>query len=94
MRRDQKRQELDREIQFSTHLAGDVGETFVGDITVMSSYYSQEYDKFKIQARMGDSFVDFWYKDKLEANQELRIKGKIKAQRANNTTQLNYVKKV
>ena len=91
MRRDQSRQELNREIRFSTQLQGEVGDVIVGDITVIDSRYSQEYNRFKIQARMGESFVDFWYKDKLEG--EHRIKGKIKAQRGNLTTQLNFVKK-
>jgi hypothetical protein len=91
MRRDQSRQELKREIQFSTQLAGEVGDVVVGDITVIDCRYSKEYNKFKVQARMGESFVDFWYKDRLEG--ELRIKGKIKAQRGNLTTQLNFVKR-
>jgi hypothetical protein len=34
--------------------------------------------------------VDFWFGKELEG--ELRIKGKIKTQRGNKTTQLNYVK--
>jgi hypothetical protein len=41
---------------------------------------------------MGDSFVDFWFSSALEGS--VRIKGKIKAQRGDNTTQLHYVKKV
>jgi hypothetical protein len=36
--------------------------------------------------------VDFWYNTNLNAGDVLRIKGKVKAQRDNNTTQLNYVK--
>jgi len=92
-RRDHSRQELNREIQFSTQLQGAIGEVIVGDITVINGRYSQEYNKFKISARMGESFVDFWYKDNLTEGQELRIKGKIKQHRGNNTTQLNFVKK-
>jgi hypothetical protein len=91
MRHDQSRQELKREIQFSTQLAGTEGDVIVGDITVIDSRYSKEYNKFKVTARMGESFVDFWYKDRLEG--EVRIKGKIKAQRGNLTTQLNFVKR-
>jgi hypothetical protein len=91
MRNDKGRQELNREIQFSTQLQGHVGDAVVGDIIVVDSRYSKEYNKFKIQARMGESFVDFWYKEALKG--ELRIKGKIKSQRGNNTTQLNFVKR-
>lgn len=91
-RRDQSRTELNREIYGSEQLQGEVGDTVVGDITVIASRYSKEYNKFKIQARMGDSFVDFWYKE--AAVGELRVKGKIKQHRGNKTTQLNHVKRV
>jgi hypothetical protein len=57
---------------------------------VIKTRYSQEYGKFKIDARMGESFVDFWYTSELKG--ELKIKGKIKNLRSNKTTQLNYVK--
>jgi hypothetical protein len=39
---------------------------------------------------MGESFVDFWFGKELEGT--IRIKGKVKTQRGNKTTQLNYVK--
>jgi hypothetical protein len=91
-RRDRSRTELTREIYGSEQLQGQVGDTIVGDLAVVSSRYSKEYNKFKIQGRMGDSFVDFWFSQELTG--ELRIKGKIKNQRGNKTTQLNYVKKV
>jgi hypothetical protein len=90
-RRDRSRTELNREIYSSEQLTGEVGEAVVGDITVVSSRYSKEYDKFKIQAWMGESFVDFWFSASLEG--ELRIKGKIKQHRGNKTTALNYVKR-
>jgi len=93
MRRDKDRQELNREIQFSTQLSGSVGDAIVGDITIVECRYSQDYNKYRINARMGESFVDFWYKEALAVDQELHIKGKIKQHRGNNTTQLNYVKK-
>jgi hypothetical protein len=88
--RDQQRNELKREIYASEQLQGAIGDQIVGDITVMRTRYSQEYNKFKIDARMGDSFVDFWFSKELEG--ELKIKGKIKNVRGNKTTQLNYVK--
>jgi len=62
----------------------------VGDITVISSRYNQNYNKYKINARMGESFIDFWFTKELSG--ELRIKGKIKSVRSDKTTQLNYVK--
>ena len=69
---------------------GNEGDAIVGDITVLKSYYSQEYAKHKITARMGEAFVDFWFGKELAG--DLRIKGKIKRIRGDKTTQLNYVK--
>jgi hypothetical protein len=91
MVRDRARTDLSREIYDSEQLTGEVGDTIVGDITVVSNRYSKEYNRHKITARMGESFVDFWYKEAIEG--ELRIKGKIKQHRDNKTTALNYVKK-
>lgn len=88
--RDRINNDLKREIYASEQLQGQEGETIVGDITVLKVRYSNEYNKFKINARMGESFVDFWFSKELAG--ELRIKGKIKAQRGNKTTGLNYVK--
>jgi hypothetical protein len=89
-RKDQKQQELRREIYSSEQLAGDIGDAIAGDITVISSRYNPNYNKFRVNARMGEAFVDFWFTRALEG--EVRIKGKIKALRADKTTQLNYVK--
>ena len=67
-----------------------VGDTIVGDITVISARFNPDYAKHKITARMGESFVDFWFGKELTGN--VSIKAKIKSQRGDNTTQLNYVK--
>jgi hypothetical protein len=88
--RDQQRTDLKREIYASEQLPGAEGDAVTGDITVIRSRYSNEYNKFKVDARMGDSFVDFWFSKELKG--ELRIKGKIKSHRGNKTTALNYVK--
>jgi hypothetical protein len=88
--RDAANSELKREIYTSEQLQGTVGDTIVGDITVISARFSPEYSKHKITARMGESFVDFWFGQELEGT--IRVKGKIKIQRGDKTTQLNYVK--
>jgi hypothetical protein len=88
--RDVANSELRREIYTSEQLQGAVGDAVVGDITVLTARFNPDYAKHKITARMGESFVDFWFGQELKG--ELRIKGKIKAQRGNKTTQLNYVK--
>jgi hypothetical protein len=88
--RDVANSELKREIYTSEQLQGDVGDSIVGDITVISARFNPDYNKHKITARMGESFVDFWFGKELEGT--IRIKGKIKTQRGNKTTQLNYVK--
>ena len=88
--RDAAHAALKREIFSSDPLPGAVGDVIVGDITVIRTRYSKEYNKYRIDARMGDSIVDFWYGKELQGT--VRIKGKIKQQRGNGATQLNYVK--
>ena len=90
--RDVANSELKREIYTSEQLQGNIGDTIVGDITVTKSRFNSDYNKHKITARMGESFVDFWFGQELEGT--IRVKGKIKTQRGDKTTQLNYVKLV
>lgn len=90
--RDAARTELKREIYASEALPGNEGDAVQGEILVVSSRYSREYNKFKVTARMGESFVDFWYNRELIAESTLKIKAKIKRIRGDKTTQLNYVK--
>ena len=90
--RDVANSELKREIYTSEQLQGDVGDTVVGDITVISARFNNDYNRYKITGRMGESFVDFWFGQELEGT--IRVKGKIKTQRGDKTTQLNYVKLV
>lgn len=88
--RDQERNEIKREIYNSEQLTGDRGEVIVGELVVVSSRYNPNFNKYRIQGRMGDSFVDFWFAKAIEGS--VRIKAKIKQLRGDNTTQLNYVK--
>jgi hypothetical protein len=88
--RDVANSELKREFYTSEQLQGDVGDPIVGDITVISARFNPDYNRYKIRARMGESFVDFWFGKELEGT--IRVKGKIKIQRGDKTTQLNYVK--
>jgi hypothetical protein len=89
-RKDQKQTDLKRELYASTQLLGNIGDQITGSITVISSRHNPNYDKFRIQARIGEAFIDFWYKEALEG--DYTVKGKIKAVRDDKTTQLNYVK--
>ena len=94
MIRDQSRNELAREVRASTQLQGAVGDKIQGEIEIVKSYYSQEYNKFRITARLVDSFVDFWYNTNIDAGSRVSIKAKIKSVRGDNTTQLNFVKRI
>jgi hypothetical protein len=89
-RKDQKQTDLKRELYASTQLLGNIGDQITGSITVISSRHNPNYDKFRIQARIGEAFIDFWHKEALEG--DYTVKGKIKAVRDDKTTQLNYVK--
>ncbi len=90
MLRDQSRKELDSEIRSSTQLCAAVGDRVQGEIEVIKSFYSKEYNKYRITAKLGDSYVDFWFAKDLKGC--VGIKARVKAQRGNNTTQLNFVK--
>jgi len=94
MLREQSRKELDSDIRSSTQLTGTVGDRIEGDIEIVKCYFSQEYNKFRITAKLVDSFVDFWYNTNMKTGDVVKIKAKIKSIRSNNTTQLNYVKKI
>lgn len=90
-RRDQERTELKRELFSAPQLDAAVGETVIGDIDVISCSYNQLYNKYLVKARMGESHVNFYMGQRIEGT--LRIKGKVKAHRGDNTTSLNYVKR-
>jgi len=90
MIRDQQRKEITRDIMGSTQLAGAVGDRIQGELEVVSSRYSKEYNKYRITGRMGESYVDFWFTKDLTGF--VGIKGRIKALRGDKTTQLNFVK--
>jgi len=90
MLRDQSRKELKNAISSSVQLAGEVGDKITGEIEVFKCDYQQMYDKFIVQARMGDSYVSFWFSSRLDG--AVTIRAKIKEQRGDNTTALNFVK--
>jgi hypothetical protein len=92
MRRDADKNALAREVRASTQLTGEVGEKIQGEVEVVKCYYSQEYNKFRITAKLVDSFVDFWYNSAMDTGTKMSIKAKIKSVRGDNTTQLNFVK--
>ena len=91
-RRDRARQEFMAELYASEQLQGAEGDKISGYLTVESCRYNQNYDKFRVQGRMGESFVDFWFGRELLVGANLAIQGKIKRQRPDKSTQLNFVK--
>ena len=93
MRRDKARQDIAREIYGSTQLQGNIGDKIEGEIEVVKCHYSQNYDKFRVTARLGDAFIDFWFSKECQAGDRFNIKGKIKSVRGDKTTQLNFVKR-
>jgi hypothetical protein len=89
-RREQANTDLKHEVFASDPLPGAVGDRIAGEITVVKSTWSSYYSKFKVVARMGESFVDFWHEKDLKDT--VKIRAKIKQHRSDKTTQLNYVK--
>jgi hypothetical protein len=92
--KDRAKKEFMEALRDSTQLTGTVGDRIEGEIIVLDSRYNVNFNKWKISAKMVDSYIDFWYNKNIAKGTVLRIKGKIKAMRGDNTTQLNYVKEV
>jgi hypothetical protein len=88
--RDAANNELKRDIYASEQLQGAEGDRIQGEITVINTRFNPDYNWFKVRGRMGESFVDFWFGSALEGT--IKIKAKIKSQRGDKTTALNYVK--
>ena len=89
-RREQARTDLKREVFSSAQLAGDTGDKVTGEIRVITCNYSQSYARYRVTAQLNESFVDFWFPREIKGS--ANITAKIKQQRSDNTTQLNYVK--
>jgi hypothetical protein len=94
MIRDQDKKAVAADIRASTQLQGEVGDRIEGEIEVVRCTYSQEYNRFRITAKLVDSFVDFWYNSGMDVGARVSIKAKIKTVRGDNTTQIHYVKRV
>ena len=90
MQRDQKKLQLKRSLIASEPLKDAVGSTVVGDIDVIHCYHNDMYGRWRVTARMGEHFVDFWFGSQVQGS--LRIRGKVKEKRADKTTQLSHVK--
>ena len=93
-RRDIDRTNLHREIRESTPLVGDEGDHVSGELIVIKCNYNTDYEKYRVQGRFGESFVDFWfsYGEGVNADDVIAIKGRIKKHRDDGSTQLNYVR--
>lgn len=89
-RREQSRTEFKREAFTSTQISGQPGESIAGIARIVSCNWSQNYGRYRVVAQIEESFVDFWTTHKLKGT--VKVRAKIKQQRADNTTQLNYVK--
>ena len=83
---------IDRTIRESIPLLGDEGEQVIGELIIVKSTFVDNYDRYKISGRFGESFVDFWLKVGFKVGEPVKIKGRIKQHRADGSTQLNYVK--
>lgn len=91
-RKDRSRRELTHRLHTSEQLQGTEGSGLQGELTVDSCRFNQLYGKFRVQGRIGGSFVDFWSSRSCTVGSAVRIRGKIKRHRDDKTTQLNYVK--
>ena len=91
-RRDQAHREFRQQLADSEALAAAEGDRISGYMTVEKCQFNHNYAKFRVQGRMGESFVDFWFGRELSVGANLLIKGKVKRQRPDKSTQLNFVR--
>ena len=91
-RRDSARKEFMQALYASEQIKGTEGDKISGYLTVEQCRWNPNYAKFRVQGRMGESFVDFWFGRELLVGANLPIKAKIKRQRDDKSTQLNFVK--
>jgi hypothetical protein len=89
-RREQARTDLKREVFASTQLTGQPGDRVSGMARIVTCNFSDNYGRYRVTAQMEESFVDFWSSTAVTGT--VNIRAKIKQQRSDNTTQLNYVK--
>jgi len=91
-RRDRARKEFMAELYASEQIKGTEGDKISGYLTVEKCQFNHNYAKFRVQGRMGESFVDFWFGRELLVGANLPIKAKIKRLRDDKSTQLNFVR--
>lgn len=90
--RDLAQQQLMDLLRASQPLSGQAGDRVEGEITVLSVFYSSNFNRYWIRASMGGSIVGFWSGSDLPQGTQVRIQGRIRALRDDNSVQLNYVK--
>jgi hypothetical protein len=91
-RRDQAHRKFQQELYASEPIKGNEGDKISGYFTVEKCQFNANYNKFRVQGRMGESFVDFWFSRELSVGANLPIKGKIRRCRPDKSTQLNFVR--
>jgi hypothetical protein len=73
---------------------GNIGDKITGEVEITECNYSNNYGIFFAHGFIDGNAVFFAHKSKMEPGSKVLIKGTVKAQRDNFTTQLNRVKEV
>jgi len=92
-RRDSVREANIEKASFGKYL-GNVGDKITGDVVVTESNYSKNYGIFFVHGFVDSNAVFFAHKAGFTPGATVAIKGTVKSQRDNFTTQLNRVKEV
>jgi hypothetical protein len=92
MERDAARKEFMDMLKEAPTIDQPAGTLVSGDFEVLKCYYNQNYDRYRITGKLGESVVTFFYKDSMNVGDHMSIKGKVKRQFDSGETQLNYVK--
>ena len=91
-RRDAAHKEFRQQLADSEALAAADGDRISGYLIVDRCQWNANYGKFRVQGRMGESFVDFWIAKEIAEGTTVSIKAKVKRQRPDKSTQLNFVR--
>lgn len=81
-----------QDAQLSSQHFGQVGDKVTGNLEVIESRYSVNWNTYYVTARYGTNVVLFSYRSNLEAGHKAQFAGTIKRHRDDNVTQLNRVR--
>ena len=75
----------------SKHI-GKIGDTFKGEVTIVSAVFSHNYNKWYHTAEIGGDLINFPFAKRLENNEKIELDGRVYKHEPHNITRLHYVR--